>query len=243
MSPLAPPRRILLCVGIGLLLNAAVTAASWITQPRIFERQRSGSLAQVVGPGRTVRAGEGIHVAYARTDYLLHGTRWSARGRPTEIDNPPPRPEGEVALAISGFRYQFGFPFRSVQFRDAAAEHYQYGPKYPAFTHAVDITAALPVWQRGLPTGLTSRRHQLLPLDPVLPGFLLNTLVYASLPALVLTAAHLRAHRRRRQSRCPACGYPIAGLPTCPECGQAVATPTPDHAHDESANRGVPTTP
>jgi hypothetical protein len=227
-----PVRRILLCVGIGLLLNMAVTAASWITQPRIFQRHWNATYVQVIGAGQSARS-------ISRTDYLLHGTRWSAIRRPTEVDNPPPRPEGDVAVATSGFRYQFGFPFRSVQFRDAAAEHYQYGPDYPAFTHAVDITAALPVWKRGLPTGLTSRRHQLLPLDPVLPGFLLNTLVYASLPALVLTAVHLRAHRRRRQSRCPACGYPVAGLPTCPECGQAVAAatlPRPNGA--EECSRG-----
>ncbi len=219
MSPLAPPRRILLCVGIGLLLNMAVTAAAWIIQPRVFERQRSGSLVQVVRPGQTVRAGESIHVAYARTDDLLHGRRWSARGRPTEVDNPPPRPEGDMTVAMSGFRYQFGFPFRSVQFRDAAAEHYQHRNGHPMFVYQQDTTHTLPLHQRGLPTGLTSTRHQLLPLDTLPIGFLLNTMIYASLPALVMTAFHLRTQRRRRQSRCPACGYPIAGLPTCPECG------------------------
>lgn len=228
-----PTRRILLCVGIGLLLNAVVTAVCWLAQPEIFQRQHSVSTLNISGANRSAWS-------ISRTDYLLHGRRWSASGRPTELNNPQPRPEGEMAVAMSGFQYQFGFPFRSVQFRDAAAEHYQYGPDYPAFTHAVDITHTLPVWKRGLPTGLTSRRHQLLPLDPVLPGFVLNTLVYASLPALVLTAFHLRAQRRRRQSRCPGCGYPVAGLPTCPECGQAIATPTQGHAHDESSNRGVP---
>jgi hypothetical protein len=234
MSPLA--RRILLCVGIGLLLNAAVTAACWLAQPEIFQRQHSVSSLNISGANRSAWS-------ISRTDYLLHGRRWSASGRPTEVDNPPPHPEGEMAVAMSGFQYQFGFPFRSLQFRDIAAEQYQYRNGHPMYVSQQDTTHTLPVWKPGLPTGLTSTRHQLLPLDPVLPGFLLNTLVYASLPALVLTAAHLRAHRRRRQSRCPACGYPVAGLPTCPECGQAVATPTPGHAHDESANRGVSTTP
>lgn len=207
-----PARRILLCVGIGLLLNAAVTAACWLTQPQILLRQDSASYLHISGANRSAWS-------VSRTDYLLHGRRWSARGRPTEVDNPPPRPEGDMTVAMSGFRYQFGFPFRSVQFRDAAAEHYQYRNGHPMFVYQQDTTHTLPLHQRGLPTGLTSTRHQLLPLDPVLPGFLLNTLVYASLPALVLTAFHLRAHRRRSQSRCFACGYPVAGLPTCPECG------------------------
>jgi hypothetical protein len=71
------------------------------------------------------------------------------------------------------------------------------------------------------PPALPPHAIRLLPIDPVFPGFLLNTLIYAALPAAVMTASHLRASRRRRQSRCPACGYPLTGLPTCPECGDS----------------------
>lgn len=51
-------------------------------------------------------------------------------------------------------------------------------------------------------------------------GFILNTLIYSalSLPILLIPAA-LRRHHRARKGLCTSCGYDIAGLATCPECG------------------------
>ncbi len=64
-----------------------------------------------------------------------------------------------------------------------------------------------------------------IPYKPIPSGLLLNTLFYA---AITLTAAlswrALRRHRRVRKGRCTACGYDLAGLDRCPECG---AKPTP----------------
>ncbi len=59
-----------------------------------------------------------------------------------------------------------------------------------------------------------------LPATPVWPGLALNTLFYAawwSLP-LVVAPALLR-WRRDRRGGCTKCGYDLAGLSVCPECG------------------------
>jgi hypothetical protein len=63
-----------------------------------------------------------------------------------------------------------------------------------------------------------------LPLRPVWPGFLVNTLLLALLPGVVVAApAALRRWQRRRRGRCARCGYDLRGhtnTPTrCPECG------------------------
>lgn len=62
-----------------------------------------------------------------------------------------------------------------------------------------------------------------LPILPMWSGFLLNTLLYGAVAGVVLfgPGAVRRAARRarRRRGQCEACGYDLAGLPRCPECG------------------------
>lgn len=61
-----------------------------------------------------------------------------------------------------------------------------------------------------------------IPLRPVWPGLIADTLFYALLFAgLHRLSAWGRRTRRRRRGRCAACGYDLFGLnsPTCPECG------------------------
>lgn len=77
-----------------------------------------------------------------------------------------------------------------------------------------------------------------LPVRPYIPGFLVDTLVYA-LPCWILLAApgFARGWLRRRRNRCVACGYDLRGLgdvAACPECGQtkqraARREPAPSH--------------
>jgi hypothetical protein len=71
----------------------------------------------------------------------------------------------------------------------------------------------------------TSKR--LLPTRPLLPGFALDTSLYAACAFLVWSApsAGRRIRRRLRRARghCPACGYDLRGSTSavCPECGVA----------------------
>jgi len=67
-------------------------------------------------------------------------------------------------------------------------------------------------------------RSTALPLRPIWPGFLLNTLLYAAICGLLFAAplAARRGHRRRR-GRCIRCGCDLRDRPddaaACPECG------------------------
>lgn len=61
-----------------------------------------------------------------------------------------------------------------------------------------------------------------LPLRPLWPGFIVNSVLYGTLLWLTLLAAlRARGTWRRLRHRCPRCSYPVAreGEPGCPECG------------------------
>ena len=64
-------------------------------------------------------------------------------------------------------------------------------------------------------------------MEPVLPGFALDTAFYGGLAFVVWGAPGLVRRRvRRRRGRCAACGYDLsgaggAGRGLCPECGGA----------------------
>ena len=60
-----------------------------------------------------------------------------------------------------------------------------------------------------------------LPLRPLAVGFTVNALLYTMVAFWVLSIiARWRASRRRRVGQCAACGYELAGLRTCAECGK-----------------------
>ncbi len=108
-----------------------------------------------------------------------------------------------------------GWPFHAMQ-----SKHAFQGGLVATPTHGN-------IWISGLPTpkplrdrGFSTR----LAIRPAWPGFALNTLFYAILTALAITATtraftDVRTWHRTRRGRCPACGYDIAGVTTCPECG------------------------
>lgn len=71
---------------------------------------------------------------------------------------------------------------------------------------------------------LPNRVHPYIPLRPIWPGFLLNTLFYAAiLWALFITPGKVRRVLRRKRRLCPACAYPIGVSSVCSECGQSFA--------------------
>lgn len=62
-----------------------------------------------------------------------------------------------------------------------------------------------------------------LPIDPIWPGLLLNSSLYAAI-AYGVTFGAVQGRRlvRRRRGRCPMCAYDLAGITAdvCPECGK-----------------------
>ena len=60
-----------------------------------------------------------------------------------------------------------------------------------------------------------------LPLAPIWPGAIVNTLIYAAaLAACFVAPRSLRRAVRSRRNRCTRCGYPSGTSERCPECGQ-----------------------
>lgn len=67
-----------------------------------------------------------------------------------------------------------------------------------------------------------------LPYAPLWRGFIANCAVYAATCWMLLTMnAVYRDRRRRRLGQCLSCGYVLAGLPRCPECGVEGDSPRP----------------
>jgi hypothetical protein len=67
---------------------------------------------------------------------------------------------------------------------------------------------------------ILSKRVGPIPLEPIWPGFAINTIFYAAILALLLYAPRkVRRFVRVRRGRCPACAYPVGSSPVCTECG------------------------
>ncbi len=83
------------------------------------------------------------------------------------------------------------------------------------------------------PIGKNAIDRRKLPIMPVWFGFLVNTLLYGALLMTPFVPGAIRRSSRARKGRCTTCGYDIAGLATCPECGSASA-----HSRSRSHERG-----
>ena len=73
---------------------------------------------------------------------------------------------------------------------------------------------------------MQKRAGILLPIQPLWPGFAMNTIFYAVIlsAAWLLFAFPIALRRRRRIKRglCPACAYPVGTNSVCTECGKQV---------------------
>lgn len=122
----------------------------------------------------------------------------------------------EAMLSCNLYIAQWGWPMRSLEFQ---------------WPHSQNMLVSIWLFKRpteaalrtGLPvsTSITrspERTH--LPLMPVWQGFVVNSLAYSAIIAASLLApGAARRARRRRRGQCLACGYELAGLAMCPECG------------------------
>ena len=76
----------------------------------------------------------------------------------------------------------------------------------------------------GIETSLASwypfQTPWMLPLRPIWPGFVGNTLFHAGLLWLLVRGPFvLRRVIRSKRGQCPHCGYPVNESPVCTECG------------------------
>lgn len=139
---------------------------------------------------------------------------------PSPVAGPPPADEamrwGRIDTGLCGF------PFRC--FRSEAW--------FPAtdWTPTAIVVESEPELRGTIELGQMGGNRLTLPLRPIWPGWVANVLFWsaATWSAFAIPRS-LRARSRRKRTLCVACGHPLAGLPTCPECGGLGADPTRPH--------------
>ncbi|HZW11118.1 MAG TPA: hypothetical protein VFF69_14545 [Phycisphaerales bacterium] len=124
-------------------------------------------------------------------------------------------PESLDDLNMQAWYHASGWPFRSL----ACSVHWKRQISNADITYTVRGGVQLPRDAAFNPRAL--------PLTPIWPGLLADTLFFAAVSLQVARACLVvRRRRRRRRNVCPLCRYPRASLPPgapCPECG----APTP----------------
>ncbi|MCA9307048.1 MAG: hypothetical protein KDA16_10965 [Phycisphaerales bacterium] len=194
-------KRIALCLILGVLINIAVASACAAFVPMTF----SGGVVV-----------EEMHHHQRRTPILVgqaFGVRewlvWNWSDTFT-----PGKPFEPYASYI-----EIGWPLASfVMTDDKMLEDYTWS-KPLTMSAYIDPFLTDPLMSR------LSRSPGNQTLRPLWRGVAANTLIYAFLVAIfmnlrIFTMA-LPRYRRARKGLCTSCGYDIAGLATCPECGSA----------------------
>ena len=199
---------ILLLLLLGAIVNIAVAwgCATW-------------------SPHYRLRGEESIEPP-ARWPAYLEALEWPA---PTRAFEP-----GEVGLGVTrnlifgghmGFLSvcldirQFGLPARALQWEYPVGRPGGDRKMTEAAHEAAGLRTGIDVFGRN--SGGPIRP---LPMTPLYPGFLINTLFYAAIIWLLFFAPFAAQRMlRRRRGLCERCAYQIGTSPVCTECGSPVA--------------------
>ncbi|MEO1130452.1 MAG: hypothetical protein AAFX05_12205 [Planctomycetota bacterium] len=128
---------------------------------------------------------------------------------------------GSLAVIESATRVQAGWPMRSFTCTFVMTRTLQSVQRnqYAATVDGPGPRTGLPI-----PFALTdTQEFRRFPILPAWPGFFVNTALYAGVllvPLLLVRQA--RRVQRRGVERCVRCGYDVAGVDMCPECGTPV---------------------
>jgi hypothetical protein len=196
-------REALICLLLGVVLTVGV---AWV----------AASLAQPHGPYRKSACPTRWPIRECDAWPPPTYKRWLSQGPASalvQVSHDPPGTPGTSGLT-SLIRLSAGWPTCALASYDTIS-----------IGHA---DAELSPWRRGLqiPERLVhEHRLQLprrFPLWPLWPGFAVDTASYAGLSWVVLFGPFaFRRWRRGRRGGCARCGYDLAGLDACPECGHS----------------------
>ena len=201
-------------------------------------RRQSGTLYSVVEQRdeRTSRHVSTVHLVFSRADVYLRresvylNASAGPHSRTSEAFNALVgrtsgfriafNAEGKAMLANTTLcaEYSAGWPYRSLRWQGPFSEYADrsFGPCPPT---SEGVRGA---WS--LPGSWGELRHDVpLPLLPLFPGFVINTVFYALLLWVIFYGPFAaRRMLRRRRGVCAKCAYPIGTSPVCTECGAAV---------------------
>ncbi len=202
-------RRVIVCLVVGVVatwmgssLVATALYRGWITEKLIQDKQSTDWPAGVPAAWPSnPSSSRSVHV-------LFDARNW--------IDEDGGHTNGYFQMSID----RYGWPSRATTRRSwfvVAPDEIDYLDERALQEFVDRHHPKWPIWDKGIESIQNRIR---LPLRPVWPGFAVNTLFYASVAWVALTApGSVRRWRRTRRGRCPACGYDMSRLNTCPECG------------------------
>jgi hypothetical protein len=122
-----------------------------------------------------------------------------------------------------------GWPLRALGWQVWEEEFDSAGPKPKHSSRLVPGTSRgyidMKRWlgPRGTSVYSINEVHQRLPLVPIWPGCVFNSILYGALAwAACRSTLAWRSWRRHIRGRCPSCGYPVGSSATCTECGRSL---------------------
>jgi hypothetical protein len=113
------------------------------------------------------------------------------------------------------FDYSSGWPYLAVNGQDwRVKDKAGNWVRVSRYWYSLDATVVSRFAKRDALIGI--------PMNPLWPGFMLNSVLYAVVAFIAIRAAK-KAKRgiRLLQSKCPACGY-LCNAGICPECGRQI---------------------
>ncbi len=216
MHRFAPKLTITLLLGMCITIATAWTFVFW--HPDLDERDSRPELVARM-------AGFPVGFGSWESDEVVGSTAttWSGLGYDSGDAS---RVDRTIEEPVSGIYYLYvmrcGWPFRCLS-RSYDA-YYRAGPN-DGSEGSFDFEKTQWTWHvfgESLDSQQAGQRSLLLPLYPIWPGFVINTLFYAAILWLVAFAPlKFRRYLRHKRGQCIQCGYDLrrdvsAG---CPECG------------------------
>lgn len=188
--------RIAVCLLAGLLTTLALVALAGLLQHRT--------------PGKVFSKRDTPpwwHESPADVSWAGCSVTWSPGWQSAHMFAKMTDPDGEVYWGASYSAVAAGFPLPCFE-----------GSGRSNGRFAEQVTTN----QRGFSVPLLG--YATYPTKPIFSGLVANTVFFAIVWWLLLAAGFaLRRRHRRLRGRCVACGYTLAGLSICPECGVAAS--------------------
>lgn len=141
-------------------------------------------------------------------------------------DNADQSETGRSVIHYSLDIFSHGWPFRALAYHEHGI-----GGGLPSSLAIplVEDAAERAGWRRGIefPSWITIDRSipRKIPLIPIMPGLIVDFVFWTGVVWVVFIAPFrirrmFQRHQRLKRGQCLKCGYDLAGLPRCPECGQ-----------------------
>jgi len=194
--------RIAVCLVVGLVVNVLVAWGLALWTPMRTNSGHAKAISQWPAP-----APSGWPAPVTQKRYGGAGWTW----RIATVN------AGGAMYAIA--RADYGWPWRTLSYAQGTTNGGAGGTTITTVRLADHWTGWELLdssWQRRL-----SASERVVPLRPMWAGIFANSVAFGALAWLVIFGAGwIRRRTRAKRGHCVSCGYALAGLVRCPECGK-----------------------